>query len=219
MKKITLFGHQFEFFWSEPKINSQPIKIRLLINITTFLLFITMVDAYFNLDGVISIPVTAHNVHFWNNKDFSLPGNNFFTTGQGSGILHWHPQNIGQALILKSANSESVASTDIFHVGLLYLFVLVFYLMTKNNESSTLFTKKVSRGFRAIFLMITISVILESQKHRFLNDYIEKMTHGQFGLPQVTPPWFYFWLGIMLLVLTRFTDRAAELQQEAELTI
>ena len=223
MKKITLFGRDIEFFWGERKASTKPIEIWPFFLVVTFFLFFAISEAYNSSKETIGITVVTHLGQFAAHKNFALSGNNIFALGggvgtDGIGTLVWHPQSLWQAIILKTTN-DNPGIMDIFHIGLLYLFILIFYLMTRQAKDSMIFSKNISKGFRYIFFLIAMTDCLEYEKYKFLNNYVQQMTKGQFSLPQETIHWYYFYLGIMLIVLSRFTDRAAELQKEAELTI
>ncbi|WP_295655474.1 hypothetical protein [uncultured Mucilaginibacter sp.] len=219
MKKLTLFGRDIEFFWGERKASTKPIEIWPFFLVVTFFLFFTISDAYDSSKSTMRIPVLTPTAQATDYKEHALANHNLFVTGDGTGTLVWHPQSIWQALILKMTSTDNLNFMDIFHIGLLYLFVLIFYLMTRQGKGTLTFSKKVSNGFRYIFFLLAITGPLEYEKYKLLNSYVQYITNGQFRLPEETIHWYYFYLGIMLIVLSRFTDRAAELQKETELTI
>jgi hypothetical protein len=219
MKKLKIFNHELEFFWGEWRPAREPVNIRPFFGFATFFLFLSLVDVYNGWKDTVSIHVLRYSGPIWTDKDFALPGNNSFVADRGIGELVWHPQSLWQAFILNMTDNDSHRLMDVFDALLLYMFVFVFYWMTRNNKSNIIFTKKVSKGFQITFLMIAMIGVLEGGKHFLLYKYIEHMTNGQFTLPPAYNTQFYLYLGIMLIILSQFTDRAAELQEEQALTI
>jgi len=228
MKKLTLFGREFEFFWGKRKASTGPIEIWPFLLIAIFFSFFVVSDAYDSWKGTMTIPVMTHVEQFSVRKEFALPGNNVFVPGGSTGpfssdnigALVWHPQSLWQALVLEMTRTGSLNFMDIFHLCLLYLYILVFYLMTRQGKDTINFSKKISKGFRYIFFMIAMTGPLEYEKYKLTNNYLQHITNGQFRLAEETIHyWYYFYIGIMLIVLSRFTDKAAELQKETELTI
>ncbi len=222
MKKVTLFGREFEFFWRDSKTStsSSPtasVWIFFLL-VAVFLLF-AVNNGYDSLNNGVSLTVMDHSTHFKTFKQFDLPDNNAFIAGGGT--LHWQPKSLKEALILNMADSGNYGDVDIFEVALMLVFVLLFCVMIWGSKRKIIFTSKTTFGTMLIGLAIAISGPLEFKKTRFVNDYVQTITHGQFELRLSHFPSMYFYaLGMMLIpFLSSFPRQAVELQQESELTI
>jgi hypothetical protein len=149
-------------------------------------------------------------------KRFDISKQEYFITGI-NGELWWYPRSLTQALILGTVDGSGI---DIFHVGLLYIFVGIFYFMTRGSERNIVFSKKVYHGFLLIVCFISISGSLELSKTLWVSNYVHNITNGQFKLQMsYSPSIFYYAMGSMLFFLLQFPQKAIALQQEQDLTI
>ncbi|MBW4891353.1 hypothetical protein KXQ82_16615 [Mucilaginibacter sp. HMF5004] len=186
--------------------NSIPVWPYFLI--VTFFACISIMDAYDTSKATMSIAVVTHASQLSTRNSYALPANNAFVTGGGSGTLIWHPESIWQTFVLKMTDTRNLNFMDVQHWLFLFVFVFVFYVMTRNRENKAAFIKNAVQGFRVIFFIIAITPALEFLKFKLLNRYVEHITGGQFTLPAETIQWYYFYLGIMLIVLSRFIEKA-----------
>ena len=181
----------------------------------TLLLALALFKAF--LGDPINIPVTTKTLAYQSNKMYNVPGENLFTADAGT--LTWHPTNLAQALILASVDKFG-CGIDIFHISLLYIYLLVFYFMIKDTGNNVFFNSKVSKGFYVVALSFFFSTMLEFCKFELLSNYIEGLTKGQFVLERSNSPHvYYIYLSLLLLFLIRFPAKAQELQDEQSLTI
>ncbi len=194
--------------------NSIPVWPFFLI--VTFFVCFSISDAYDSSKGTMWVPAVAtHAGQYSVRNEFPVTGNNTFVAGGGSGVLMWHPESLGQAAILKMTDTKNLNFMDCLHWMLLYAFVAVFYMMTRGKGSPD-FPKNVTKGFRIIFFIIAMTPAIEYEKYKLLNKYVQHITGGQFRLPEETIQWYYFYLGIMLIVLSRFIEKALEVKTEEQ---
>jgi hypothetical protein len=218
MQSLTKY---FNWGSSNQGISTKPYKSGIWIYLlgVTFYLWMVLNTAYDDYKHQIQLPVIVHTAQLGKINQFQLPNHNSFSSGD-RGILTWNPRSFKEALILDTVNEGGLDGIDIFHVTLFFLYVIAFYLMMRGSGKNLVFSNKIYYGFLFIVFMIAISGLLESYKSRFVSQYIQNITNGQFKLqPAYFPKMYYYVVGMMLFFILKYPQKAIELQKDQDLTI